>query len=243
MCVVFSQTKWIFNGGGLHIIMHRVHIADESGAQESADRKGPNWVWWVDAGCLSERYRDNLNIRHSHLIWPREIWAHTLFGHSLEPWVASANMKTHSCSHYSSARICTFLTHTSSSSAFPITPSLLPLLPSLHLALYPSLHPDLVSLCNSTSWTFSPSPTGSLYMSTPPTSHPLPPTLCSHCSVSNGSAPSQQIHQVEAGRASAPTNASQRLALSRSTVCRSYRCQTCMVHIHTSAHAEGYRLG
>lgn len=122
----------------------------------------------------------------------------------------------------------------------PLLPQL-PVLPSLHLAVYPSLHPDLVSPCNPTSWTFSLSPTGSLYTSTPPTSHPHPPALCSHCSVSNGSAPSQQIHQVEAGRASAPANASQRLALSRSTVYRSYRWQ--MAHIHTSAHAEGYRLG
>lgn len=168
--------------------------------------------------------------------------SHTLFSHSLQRWVGSVNMKTHSCPHYSSARMCTFLTHTSSSSAFPITPSRLPVLPSLHLALYPSLHPDLVSPCNSTSWTFSLSPTGSLYMSTPPTFHPHPPALCSHCSMSNGSTPPQQIHQVEAGRASAPTNASQRLALSRSTVCRSYRWQTCMAHKHTSAHAEGYRL-
>lgn len=121
--------------------MHRVRIADESDVQESADRGGPNWVWLVDGGCVPERYRDNLNIRHLHLIWPREIWTHTLFGHSLELWVGSVNMKTHSCPHYSSARISTFLTHTSSSSAFPIIPSLLPVLLSLHLAVYPSLPP------------------------------------------------------------------------------------------------------
>lgn len=66
--------------------MHRVHIADESEAQESADREGPNWVWLVDGERVPERYRDNLNIRHSHLIWPREIWtctlSHTLWSQS-----------------------------------------------------------------------------------------------------------------------------------------------------------------
>lgn len=42
-------------------------------------------------------------------------------------------------------------------------------------------------------------------------------SLCSHCSVSNGSAPSQQNHHAEARRAAAPTNSSQPLALSRLT--------------------------
>lgn len=46
----------------------------------------------------------------------------------------------------------------------------------------------------------------------PPPTHSL--SFCSHCSVSNGSAPSQQIHQAEARRAAAPANASQPLALS-----------------------------
>lgn len=51
----------------------------------------------------------------------------------------------------------------------------------------------------------------------PPSPPPTPsPSLCSHCSVSNGSAPSQQIHQAGARRAD-PTNAFQPLALSRLT--------------------------
>lgn len=45
-----------------------------------------------------------------------------------------------------------------------------------------------------------------------------------HCSVSNGPAPSQQFHQVDAVLASALTNASKRQALSRLTACRSCRC-------------------
>lgn len=34
--------------------------------------------------------------------------------------------------------------------------------------------------------------------------HPPTPSLCIHCSVSNGSAPSQQIHQAKARRAAEP---------------------------------------
>lgn len=38
-------------------------------------------------------------------------------------------------------------------------------------------------------------------------SHPHPSLSVCHCSVSNGSAPSQQFHRVDAGQASALTNA------------------------------------
>lgn len=68
-----------------------------------------------------------------------------------------------------------------------------------------------------------------------PSAFPPPPSLSlSHCSVSNGSAPSQQIHRVDAGQASALTNASQQQALSRLTACWSYHCHTCAQIVHSS---------
>lgn len=55
---------------------------------------------------------------------------------------------------------------------------------------------------------------------------PTPQSLSlRHCSVSNGPAPSQQFYQVDAGPASALTNASQRQPLSRLTASQS--CRTC----------------
>lgn len=117
----------------------------------------------------------------------------------------------------------------------PSPPLCLPL-SSLSLSVYllffhlpimiSSFHPSEISLSISfalhhpplrvpTSLSFSISALLTIHLHTP---H-LPPllSLCSHCSVSNGSAPSQQIHQAEAGRAAAPTNASQPLDLSRLT--------------------------
>lgn len=78
----------------------------------------------------------------------------------------------------------------------PFSISLPPVLSSAHLAFY------LLSL------------TISLSIPPPHTHTHFQPllSLCSHCSVSNGSVPSQQIHQAEGRRA-----ASQPLALSRLT--------------------------
>lgn len=90
----------------------------------------------------------------------------------------------------------------------PIHPSLSPFcLTSVHFTFY--LPPLSFSLCIPTPFFFLPPPTFSL----------CPPRECTHCSVSNGSAPPQRIHQAEARRATA----FQLLALSRQTACQSYR--------------------
>lgn len=149
----------------------------------------------------------HLNFTHPRLlIQPGEIRlyavTHSLVCHSLEPWVWITDMNGHSSPHYSAVWFRASVTHPSPLTWFPSYCH--PWLTALPSCLLSSIAPppDPLFLCAVAHLEqFLHLPAAHYRCShTPRLPPPSPPSpSLSHCSVSNGSAPSQQIHQVDAG--------------------------------------------